>query len=114
SGISDLSALKNCKELTRISVSNSDIENIEFMKELPNLISVDLYGTKITEQEKLSLLSFKDYNAYIGENFDIDLQVKISGLLEVEKWNYVSENEDIVIANGSVGTANSVGTTNIK
>ena len=114
SGISDLSALKNSKGLTRISASSSDIASIAFISELPNLTSIDLYGTKISDKEKANFLVLKDYNAYIGENFDIDIQASISGLLDAEKWNYVSENEGIVIANGSVATANSVGTTNIK
>ena len=49
----DISALGGMKQLTHVYMDYNNISNISFLADCPNLVVVNVYGTKVTNVDKL-------------------------------------------------------------
>ena len=104
SDITDISFAKGLKELEEIDLTSTNVTTIEVLKDLPKLTRATVFDSKVTEDQRVNLMEFEDYTAYVGERKNIT--PILDGVIDRENWNYTSSDEDVatVSEDGAVQT----------
>ena len=111
SDITDISFVEELNELEVIDLTSTNVTTIEALKNLPKLVRATVFDSKVTEDQRVNLMKFEDYTAYVGERKNIS--PTLDGIIDRENWNYTSSNEDIAIVSedGAIQTLKAGDTT---
>ncbi|PKM60562.1 MAG: hypothetical protein CVU99_07535 [Firmicutes bacterium HGW-Firmicutes-4] len=93
--ITNLTGLEYATELTELYLnSNTDLSNVESLKGLNKLERLSLYGTSVSDADKISLIRLADQSCAVGFTaFQI-----IKPIDESNTYNVISADEAVVVA----------------